>query len=197
MKYNEVTIWTSEPDYEEYRTVLEEDFPQATEEERRAFLKEANDGCLAFQQKDLDMYFGMPVLILEEDAQGCYRGAGYLENGSLAACLTRPEGMDSYAWIVDERGDLRLRAWQGSRFRSFIYRLERPDLALSDLLDLESFVQKGRLSRSELCSCTLRLGDAVAMVYGLDLAPDDSLFTFTPADGIVITGKKSAAAGTL
>ena len=173
MNTKEIIIWTSEPDYEEYRTVMEEDMPYAGEEERKAWFFAANERCLAFQQSEMKQQLGMPILILKEEEDGWYQGAGIIESGDLADCFALPnDRKGSCTWLLDLRGDLCLRIADGAEEQRYIYRLQRQDLSPCGFLSAESFGTSVRLHRSELAACTLRVGDAVARVYGLELPPD-------------------------
>ncbi|MBR0139122.1 MAG: hypothetical protein IJM17_02405 [Firmicutes bacterium] len=138
----EITIWTSEPDYGDYRQIMEEDFPQLPESERKEILKSANEACLEFQRQEMSADLGGPIVVLSE-----YSGEGrsdsvcsILPSKDLADCFIRPAGGFPIRWFVDEAGDLRSEEKRDGVTVRRLYRV------MSDR--------------------NLRLGDALSRVYG-------------------------------
>ena len=85
----EVTIWTSEPNYEEYRHDLEEDMPDLSEEDRIAIFRQANIDGLQFQREEMSIKLGMPILVVAELGlwDGKHMAYKEIESGNLADCF--------------------------------------------------------------------------------------------------------------
>ena len=175
----EITIWTSEPDYEEYRQVMEEDLPWASECERREILRQANKASLDVQREEMNVDLGGPILVVSEES-GTERTAltgRIIPGGRLSDCFKVPDdpyGQTYLRWFVDENGDLRseeIDAGCGYIKRS-LYRVIRTDVGREDRVRLEALGEAGcgpELLSARVADLTLQLGEAVDSVYGIDL----------------------------
>ena len=158
MSRKDITIWTSKPDYEEYRQVMEEDLPWANECERRAVFDSANRASLSTQRDEMSVSLGAPIIIYSEYAWGGIKVSGFdmIKSGNLADCFWVPEDCDSIRWFVDEFGDLRSEESGGGLSVKRVYRLA-VGAALGDTVDYSSVA-------------TVRLGDALGRIYGFEFS---------------------------
>ncbi len=138
----DVTIWTSEPDYEEYRAVMEEDLPLAGEDERREFLRQANEACFEIQKEEMDVELGGPIVVLSEieTESGAAVSLRVLPGRKLSDCFERPAEGRSARWFVDGSGDLRSEERGGGLQIKNLYRI----------------------------GLSARLGEALKKVYGIE-----------------------------
>ena len=153
----EITIWTSEPDYEEVRKYMEEDFPEMSEAERIAIFRQGNIDCLQFQREELSMKFGKHMAYKE------------IDSGQLADCFEPNRDTLSIRWFVDEKGDLRCDDVHHDGVNHYLYRVLKRDIPQSEVDYLKNAIRTGVAYRSDIERCTERLGDAISAVYGFEL----------------------------
>ena len=165
MNSRDITIWTSTPDYEEYRQVMEEDLPWASESERRVLFERANMASLATQREEMSVSLGAPIVCAAEYTWSGMRvtGLDIIAGGNLADCFRVPEDCDSVRWFVDEAGELRSEERSGELTVRRLYRLA-PGHINSDAEDIASIR-------------TVRLGDALSKIYGFEL-PEKKLSAY-------------------
>ena len=171
----EVTIWTSEPNYEEYRHDLEEDMPDLSEEDRIAIFRQANIDGLQFQREEMSIKLGMPILVVAELGlwDGKHMAYKEIESGNLADCFEPGRDTLQIRWFVDERGDLRCDDTHHDGVNHYLYRVLQQDVSEKDIDRLKEDIKDGRATMQEIESCTLRLGDAISTVYGIEFeAPE-------------------------
>ena len=155
MNGKDITIWTSKPDYEEYRQVMEEDLPWANELERRALFDSANRASLLTQRDEMSVSLGAPIVTYSEYTWGGMKVSGFdvIKSGNLADCFCVPEDCDSVRWFVDADGDLRSEETSGELTARRVYRLAVG--AAGGPAELSTVA-------------TVRLGDALGAIYGFD-----------------------------
>ena len=167
----EITIWTSEPDYEEYRTALEEDMPDLSEEDRIAIFRQGNIDCLQFQKEEMSMRLGMPIFVVAELGlwNGKHMAYKEIESGVLSDCFEPGKDTLSIRWFVDEKGDLRCDDVHHDGVNHYLYRVMKRDVPEAEMDYLKNAIRAGVALQSDIDRCTERLGDAVSMVYGFEL----------------------------
>lgn len=167
----EVTIWTSEPDYEQYRKTLEEDYPGASDAERQAIFMEANDASLKTQRDEMSLSFGRPILAFNESKGDAWTvsSCSSIHSGNLADCFHVPAAAEFCRWYVDKKGDLRAEFGDELFTCSTLYRLIRSDLSNALARAIEDRFLMEKLPMDELLKYTVRLGEAIDKVYGISL----------------------------
>ncbi len=167
----EITIWTSEPDYEDVRKEMEEDFPEMSEADRIAIFKQGNLDCLQFQREELSMKLGMPIFVVAELGlwDGIHMAYKEIDSGQLADCFEPNRDTLSIRWFVDDKGDLRCDDMHHDGVNHYLYRVIRRDVPQSEIEYLKNVICDGTAFRSEIERCTERLGDAISAIYGFDL----------------------------
>ena len=168
----EITIWTSNPDYEEYRHDLEEDMPAFTEEERIAIFKQANKDCLQFQREEMSVSFGMPILVVGQLGlwDGAHMAYKQIDSGNLADCFEGSRDTLEIRWFVDERGDLRCDDYHHDGMNHYLYRVVRNGISETQLDMLKDAIYMGIATREDIETCTARLGDAIGRIYGFSIS---------------------------
>ena len=123
----EYTIWTSDPDYEEYRHDPEEDLQDFTEEERIAVFRQANYDSLEVQKNEMTVKFGMPILIVAQLGlwDGQHMAYKQIDSGNLADCFEGSRYTLNIRWYVDDRGDLRCDDCHHDGVNHYLYRVIR------------------------------------------------------------------------
>lgn len=168
----EVTIWTSDPNYEEYRHDLEEDMPNMTEEDRVAIFRQANLDSLQFQKDEMSIKLGMPILVVAELGlwDGTQMAYKEIESGNLADCFEPGSDSLQIRWFVDENGDLRCDDIHHDGVNHYLYRVLKPGIPEKAVDMLKEDISAGVASMAEIECCTARLGDAISTVYGIDVS---------------------------
>ena len=106
-------IWSSDPDYEDWRGDLEEQYPELSEQERMELMVEQNNDYLDDERCNLNIQLSRPILLIADIGRWDGRHSGYAEikSGNIRDCLYSE--MDDSTWYVDRLGDLRARAAVG------------------------------------------------------------------------------------
>ena len=90
-------IWSSDPDYEDWRGDLEEQYPELSEQERMELMVEQNNDYLDDERCNLNIQLSRPILQTSADGMG---GIPVMPRSKAAisaiACIPRwtiPHGM--------------------------------------------------------------------------------------------------------
>jgi len=102
-------IWSSDPDYEDWRGDLEEQYPELSEQERMELMVEQNNDYLDDERCNLNIQLSRPILLIADIGRwdGRYPGYAEIKSGNIRDCLYSE--MDYSTWYVDRLGDLRCR----------------------------------------------------------------------------------------
>ena len=100
-------IWSSDPDYEDWRDDLEEQYPELSEQERMELMVEQNNDYLDDERCNLNIQLSRPILLITDIGRwdGRYPGYAEIKSGNIRDCLYSE--MDYSTWYVDRLGDLR------------------------------------------------------------------------------------------
>lgn len=100
-------IWSSDPDYEDWRGDLEEQYPELSEQERMELMVEQNNDYLDDERCNLNIQLSRPILLIADIGRwdGRYPGYAEIKSGNIRDCLYSE--MDYSTWYVDRLGDLR------------------------------------------------------------------------------------------
>ena len=168
MQDHKYLIWSSEPDYEQYREDLERDMPDESEDARREAMYDMNNDDLRFIREELShRYDGGILVIADLDLWDGHR-SGYREipSGQLSECFQPSRDTLDIQWYVDEAGDLRCDDCHHDGTNHYLYRAWKDGVSETQKDRLRMKVYNGDFSRSDITRVTGRLGDEIGRVYG-------------------------------
>lgn len=160
-------IWTNyDIDFEDWRTDLEEYYPDHDEDELREIMHETNDEYLDDERANLSVSAGAEILVIADLGLWNGRFMGYKEIGSgrIADCLYSSD--DYMTWYVDQRGDLCGDGIHHDGRNYYTYRAWKPNTTWAQRENLRSKIYNGTATRRDITRYTRRLGDDIAKVYG-------------------------------
>ena len=164
-------IWSNfDLDYEDWRTDLEEQYPELTEDERMMLMHEINGGYLDDERANLNIQLDQPILIIADLGLWTGRHMSYKEiaSGNIRDCLYSGRDIDYTTWYVDKLGDLRCDAIHHDGTNHLLYRTYKPGVRESQIDLLKEKLYYGTATRADVTRITRRLGDEIGKVYGWD-----------------------------
>ena len=102
-------IWSDDLDYEDWRSDLESEYPELSEDERMKLMYEINNDYLDDERVNLNIQLDQPILIIADLGLWTGRHTGYKEiaSGNIRDCLSSDQDTEYATWFVDKLGDLR------------------------------------------------------------------------------------------
>lgn len=93
-------IWSSDPDYEDWRGDLEEQYPELSEQERMELMVEQNNDYLDDERCNLNIQLSRPILLIADIGRwdGRYPGYAEIKSGNIRDCLYSE--MDYSTWYA-------------------------------------------------------------------------------------------------
>ena len=167
MKKERHVIWTNyDLNFEDWRADLEEEFPDLGEDELHAMMYERNNCHLDDERINLNIQMEMPIIVIADLGLWNGRRMGYkdIESGNIRDCLYADT--DYATWYVDHLGDLRCDAVHHDGTNFYLYRAFKPGVSKSQMENLKEKIYHGKVTRADITRVTMRLGDAIAKVYG-------------------------------
>lgn len=78
-------IWSSDPDYEDWRGDLEEQYPELSEQERMELMVEQNNDYLDDERCNLNIQLSRPILLIADIGRwdGRYPGYAEIKSGNI------------------------------------------------------------------------------------------------------------------
>lgn len=162
-------IWSSEPDYEDWREELAAEYPELSEEERIDLMYERNNEYLDDERENLDIQLSSPILVVGDLGLWYGRRMGYkeIESGNIKDCLY--SDADCNTWYLDRNGDLRCDAAHHDGTNHYLYRAYKDGVTDAQIENLKERLYSGTATRRDITRVTRRLGDEIAAVYGWEL----------------------------
>ena len=163
-------IWSNyDLDYEDWRDVLEDEFPEMTDDQREMLMYERNSEYLEDERINLNIQLAMPILVIGDIGRWNGRVMGYKEipSGNVRDCLY--SDTDYSTWYVDKLGDLRCDAIHHDGANHYLYRAYKDGVTQAQIDRLKEKIYEGTAARSDITRITRRLGDDIAKVYGWEL----------------------------
>ena len=162
-------IWSSDPDYEDWRGDLEEQYPDLSEQERMELMVEQNNDYLSDERCNLNIQLSRPILLIADIGRWDGRHSGYAEikSGNIRDCLYSE--MDYSTWYVDRLGDFRCDAIHHDGVNCYLYRAYKENVRESQIDLLKEKIYRGKVTRADITRITRRLGDEIAQVYGFPI----------------------------
>lgn len=169
MSDNKHIIWSDYAlDYEDWRGVLESEYPDLSENERVALMYEMNGDYLDDERANLNIQLPQPIIVIGDLGLWYGRRMGYkeIESGNISDCLY--SDTDYSTWYVDKLGDLRCDAIHHDGTNHLLYRTYKPGVSESQIDLLKEKLYNGTATRADITRITRRLGDEIGKVYGWD-----------------------------
>ena len=170
MSDNKHIIWSDYAlDYEDWRGVLESEYPDLSENERVALMYEMNGDYLDDERANLNIQLPQPIIVIGDLGLWYGRRMGYkeIESGNISDCLY--SDTDYSTWYVDKLGDLRCDAIHHDGTNHYLYRTYKDGVRDSQIDLLKEKLYRGIATRADITRVTRRLGDDIAKVYGLSI----------------------------
>ena len=164
-------IWSSDPDYEDWRGDLEEQYPELSEQERMELMVEQNNDYLDDERCNLNIQLSRPILLIADIGRwdGRYPSYAEIKSGNIRDCLYSE--MDYSTWYVDRLGDLRCDAVHHDGTNHYLYRAYKENVSEAQIDRLKEKLYSGTATRSDVTRVTKRLGDEIGRVYGWRFPP--------------------------
>lgn len=120
-------IWSNyDLDYErDWKGLLEEEYPDMTEEERELLMYEMNNSYLDDERCNLNIQLDCPIIVIADLGLWHGRASGYreIESGNVRDCLYSGRSIEYSTWFVDDLGDLRCTAIHHDGMNHLLYRV--------------------------------------------------------------------------
>jgi hypothetical protein len=162
-------IWSSSPDYADWKEDLEEQYPDLTEDERISLMYEINGDYLNDERVNLNIQLSRPILVVGDLGLWNGRRMGYKEisSGNIRDCLY--SDTEDSVWYVDKRGDLCCDAAHHDGTNHYLYRVYKDGVSDMQIDRLKEKIYYGKATREDIVRVTRRLGDEIANVYGFSI----------------------------
>ena len=120
-------IWSNyDLDYErDWKGLLEEEYPDMTEEERELLMYEMNNSYLDDERCNLNIQLDCPIIVIADLGLWHGRASGYreIESGNVRDCLYSGRSIEYSTWFMDDLGDLRCTAIHHDGMNHLLYRV--------------------------------------------------------------------------
>lgn len=163
-------IWTSQPNFEDWKDDLQEEYPELTEEELIEKMYDINNDYLDDERINLNVQLETPIIVIADIGRWDGRFSGYavIESGNIKDCLY--SSCDYSTWYVDNLGDLRCRAIHHDGTNFYLYRAFKNGLSEEQIENFKYKIYTGTATRKDVTRYTTRLGDDIARVYGFQIS---------------------------
>ena len=163
-------IWSNYAlDYEDWRDLMETEYPDLSETERIDLMYQMNDDNLSDERTNLDIQLENSILVIGDLGLWNGRRMGYKEikSGNIRDCLY--SDTDYATWYVDRLGDLRCDAVHHDGTNHLLYRVYKSTASPAQISALKNKIYFGTATRSDITRVTRRLGDDISRVYGFPI----------------------------
>jgi len=153
-------------DYEDWRTDLESEYPDMTEDERVGLMYETNNDYLSDERINLNIQLPRSIIVIADLGlwNGQFSGYKMIDSGNIRDCLY--SDCDMNEWYVDKFGDLRCTAVHHDGRNQYLYRAIKATATDEQVYRLQSLIYDGKATRRDIIRITDRLGDHIGEVYG-------------------------------
>lgn len=168
MKGNHV-IWTSDVDFVDWRDDLEEQYPDATEDELYRIMYETNADYLEDERINLNIQLPEAIVCIADLGLWNGRKSGYrvITSGNISDCLYSEYDP---TWFVDRYGNLRCDAVHHDGTNHYLYRMWKPGLSDTAKENFLCKIYEGKATSADVSRYTRRIGDYIGKVYGWEVA---------------------------
>lgn len=170
MKYN---IWTSEPDYEDWRNDLEEQYPspEFTEEDRIKIMYELNDEYLSDEIENLNLELGNNIVIVADINLWSGKRKGYKIIGTNLNSIFGTRCGDSQEWYIED-SEVKCKDMHHDGTNYYIYRKLKNN---TDRFEFEEYTYDHPIDEA-VRKYTEPLGKYVEKIYGLTEGAKNELY---------------------
>ena len=168
MENTDKLIWTSQPNFEDYRDDMRADFPECSDLELQEILTASNGDKLQFDREELAHRYNDSILVIADLGLWDGRHPGYKEIDScnLMDCFETSRDTLDIEWFVDKNGDLRCNDYHHDGTNHYLYRVWKDNISEAQKDNLRLKLYRGEFSRADITRSTKRLGDEIGKVYG-------------------------------
>lgn len=168
MENTDKLIWTSQPNFEDYRDDMRADFPECSDLELQEILTASNWDKLQFDREELAHRYNDSILVIADLGLWDGRHPGYKEIDScnLMDCFETSRDTLDIEWFVDKNGDLRCNDYHHDGTNHYLYRVWKDNISEAQKDNLRLKLYRGEFSRADITHSTKRLGDEIGKVYG-------------------------------
>lgn len=163
-------IWSNRNlDFEEWREELEDEFPDAGEEELITLMYDINNEYLQDSRTNLNIELKNPIIVIADIGRWNGRFPGYreFESGNISDCLYTE--LDYATWYVDKNGDFRCDGIHHDGENHYLYREYRDGISEHQKELFREKIYEGTATKKDIERYTRRLGDRVAEACGFSL----------------------------
>ncbi|MBE7048461.1 MAG: hypothetical protein E7393_03705 [Ruminococcaceae bacterium] len=153
-------------DFEDWRDDLQEQYPEASEDELIYRMYETNNDYLSDERVNLDIQLSQSIIVIGDLGLWHGRVQGYkmIESGNIKDCLY--SDCDMNEWYVDKNGDFRCTAVHHDGWNHYLYRAFKDNITDTQRENLQEKLYAGTATRRDITRYTKRLGDDIGAVYG-------------------------------
>lgn len=167
-------IWDSNPDFEDWKDDLREEYPDVSEDELRRIMYETNNEYLDDEKencKGISLPNGICAVADLGLWYGRRSGITELQFDSVSDCFRSfVHGQSDLCIYVDEEGELRIREDHHDGTNYYWFRAWKPDVTQEQKDSLQDMVYSQQEYEKILRQLTYRLGDLIGDVYGWNFA---------------------------
>ena len=158
-------IWTSEPDFEDWRQDLEEEYPELTEAERVELMYEINSGYLDDERVNLDIPMDNEIVAIGDIGRWNGTFHGYKRVGNnIRDCLSST--CDYAEFFLNEDGDLCCVETHHDGSNRILFRAYRKNISETQKDRFEQMIYERAETEEDVRKYTRSLGREIAKVYG-------------------------------
>ena len=160
-------IWSDiNLNFEDWKDDLQEQYPDASEDELIFKMYETNNEYLNDERANLNIQMSQSIIVIGDLGRWNGRAHGYkiIESGNIKDCLSTE--CDMSEWYVDKNGDLRCTAIHHDGRNYYLYRAFKDGVTESQIERLQEKLYAGTATRQDITRVTKRLGDDIGAVYG-------------------------------
>lgn len=163
---NKRIIWSNRNlDLDDWRDDLEEQYPDADENELWNIMYETNNDYLDDERTNLNIELPCRIICIADLGLWDGRQSGYrMGPTNIAKCLECDN--DYNEWYVDDLGDLRGVSVHHDGTNHYLYRVFKESATATQIENLQIKIYNGTVTRRDITRVTNRLGDYIAAVYG-------------------------------
>lgn len=160
-------IWSDiNLDFEDWKDDLQEQYPDASEDELVYRMYETNNEYLNDERSNLNIQMPQSIIVIGDLGlwNGIVHGYKMIESGNIKDCLY--SDCDMNEWYVDSKGDLRCTAIHHDGTNHYLYRAFKSNVTESQIERLQEKIYNGTATRHDITRVTKRLGDEIGKVFG-------------------------------
>ena len=164
-------IWSNvHLDFNDWKTDLESEYPEKSEDELRSLMYEINNDYLDDERINLNVQLSREIIIIGDIGRWNGRVMGYkvIDNGNIKECLYSE--CDMTEWYVDKNGDMRCDAYHHDGTNHYLYRTFKGNVTDEQIDCLKAKIYNRTATRADITRVTDRIGDEIGKVYGWEFS---------------------------